>query len=223
MAVTDISNSQLTFTTLPIGVQVTKVTDTSADWASVANNTYFYDKGDQLVHYKNSGGSVLELFSAAGGLTYFTEAQSTAYPNATVNVDSLTAVASTANADFVIKPKGTGALITDIPDGTGSGGAKRGIAAIDLQLTIVGSEGIEWMPISKLNKRGSYSEEKDFQFYETPKLSYGKINNMKGSFCILFPEDGHMPQLIVDDNTFVKKLVVKIPTNSLKINYDKNI
>jgi len=135
MAVTDISNSQLTFTTLPIGVQVTKVTDTSADWASVSNSVYFYDKADKLVHYKNSSGTVLELFSAAGGLTYFTEAQSTASPNATVNVDSLTAVASTANADFVIKPKGTGALITDIPDGTGSGGAKRGIAAIDLQLT----------------------------------------------------------------------------------------
>ena len=134
MAVTNAGQTSLTFTNLPIGVQVTKITDTSADWASVANSTYFYDKGDGLVHYKNSSGIVLELFSA-GGLTYFTEAQSTASPNITVNVDSLTAVASTTNADFVIKPKGTGALITDIPDGTGPGGAKRGAGAIDLQLT----------------------------------------------------------------------------------------
>ena len=87
---------------------------------------------------------------------------------------------------------------------------------IDLQLTIIGSEGIEWMPISKLNKRGIYIDEKDFQFYETPKSSCGKINNVKGAFCILFPEDGHMPQLVTEDqNTFVKKLVVKIPTKSL--------
>jgi len=82
-----------------------------------------------------TSGSNTTWASAAGGLTYFTEAQNTAAPNATVNVDSLTAVASTANADFVIKPKGTGALITDIPDGTGTGGAKRGQYAVDLQLT----------------------------------------------------------------------------------------
>ena len=71
--------------------------------------------------------------SAAGGLTYFTEAQSTASPNATVNVDSLTAVASTTNADFAIVPKGTGALISQIPDSTTTGGNKRGARAVDFQ------------------------------------------------------------------------------------------
>lgn len=70
---------------------------------------------------------------AAGGLTYFTEAQSTAAPNATVNVDSLTAVASTTNADIALVPKGTGALLTAIPDNTTTGGNKRGTNAIDLQ------------------------------------------------------------------------------------------
>jgi hypothetical protein len=133
MAVTDISNSQLTFTTLPIGVQVTKVTDTSADWTSVANNTYFYDKGDQLVHYKNSGGSVLELFSAAGGLTYFTEAQNTGTPNATIPVDSLKAVSAATNADFAVIPKGTGSILAAIPDNAPTGGDKRGTNAVDLQ------------------------------------------------------------------------------------------
>ena len=70
---------------------------------------------------------------SAGGLTYFTEAQSTSSPNATVNVDSLTAVAGTTDADFVIKPKGTGAILRDIPDGTTTGGNKRGIYAVDFQ------------------------------------------------------------------------------------------
>lgn len=134
MAVTNAGQTSLTFTNLPIGVQVTKITDTSADWASVANSTYFYDKGDRLVHYKNSGGTVLELFSA-GGLTYFTEAQNNGVPNNIVNVDALTAVAPTASADFAIVPKGSGALITAIPNGGGpEPGAKRGAYAVDLQL-----------------------------------------------------------------------------------------
>lgn len=69
------------------------------------------------------------------GLSFFTEAQSTASPNNLVNVDSLTAVASTTNADFVVRPKGTGAIIAAIPDGTATGGNKRGANAVDLQTT----------------------------------------------------------------------------------------
>ena len=79
---------------------------------------------------------------ASGGLTYFSEAQSTASPNATVNVDSLTAVASTTNADFAILPKGTGAFIVGhIPDGTGTGGNKRGVSSIEIQLGALDSSG----------------------------------------------------------------------------------
>ena len=84
-------------------------------------NTYQYTTSWQSVSY------------SAGGLTYFTEAQSTASPNATVNVDSLTAVASTTNADFVVRPKGTGAILTAIPDNAVLGGNKRGANAVDLQ------------------------------------------------------------------------------------------
>jgi hypothetical protein len=134
MAVIDIQNANLTFGKVPLGIQVTKVTDTSADWPSVANNTYFYDKGDGLLHYKDSGGTVLELFSA-GGLTYFTEAQNTAAPNATVPVDSLTAVSATTNADFGVIPKGSGAIVAQIPDNTTTGGNKRGQYAVDFTRT----------------------------------------------------------------------------------------
>lgn len=64
MAVNDFSG--LTIANPQVGIQITKVTDSSADWASVANSTYFYDKGDKLVHYKDSTGAVLEIFSATG-------------------------------------------------------------------------------------------------------------------------------------------------------------
>lgn len=61
-------------------------------------------------------------------------ATSVASPNATVNAVSLTAVAPSANADFVLNPKGTGALLADIPDSTDAGGDKRGAGAVDWQL-----------------------------------------------------------------------------------------
>lgn len=69
MAVSDFSG--LTISNPQVGIQITKVTDSSADWPSVANSTYFYDKTDTLVHYKNSSGTVLELFSASGGTATF--------------------------------------------------------------------------------------------------------------------------------------------------------
>lgn len=45
-------------------INYTFTTDTSADFASVANSTYFYNKADKLVRYKDSTGVVLEIFSA---------------------------------------------------------------------------------------------------------------------------------------------------------------
>ena len=84
--------------------------------------TYQYTTSWQTVSY------------SAGGLTYFTEAQNTTAPNATVPVDSLTAVASTTDADIALLPKGTGAFIVGhIPDGTPTNGGKRGNYAVDIQ------------------------------------------------------------------------------------------
>lgn len=58
-----------------------------------------------------------------------------AAPNATVPVLLLSAagVAET-NCDVALTPKGTGALLAHIPDGTAIGGNKRGAYAVDLQL-----------------------------------------------------------------------------------------
>lgn len=47
-------------------INYTVVTDSSADWASVSNSTYFYDKVTKLVYFKNSSGTVLEIFSEIG-------------------------------------------------------------------------------------------------------------------------------------------------------------
>jgi len=49
------------------GIDFTQITDTSADFPSVANSTYFYNLADKIVRYKNSTGTILEIFSTSGG------------------------------------------------------------------------------------------------------------------------------------------------------------
>ena len=84
-----------------------------------------------------SGGTLnLPDFSGGGGLTNFTEAESTASPNATVSVDSLTAAAAATNADVALVAKGTGATLAQVPDGTSAGGNKRGTYAARVLLEV---------------------------------------------------------------------------------------
>ncbi len=82
---------------------------------------------------------------------------------------------------------------------------------VDLQYTIRGAEGIEYTPLDLLAPEGDYLSDKDFQFLKTPASGYGRIDNHEGQFCVLWPNDGHMPQLAVEGFTSVRKLVVKIP------------
>jgi hypothetical protein len=49
-------------TTMAGAVNYTRVTDSSADWSSVPNSTYFYDKTDKIVYYKTSQGSVISIY-----------------------------------------------------------------------------------------------------------------------------------------------------------------
>ena len=56
-------------TKMSAGVNYTVTTDTSADWPTVANDTYFYDLADKLVHYKNSRGDIIEGFSGGNNFS----------------------------------------------------------------------------------------------------------------------------------------------------------
>ena len=83
-----------------------------------------------------NGSGVLSWATAGGGggLTHFAESESTASPNATVPVDALTATDATyTNIDVALVAKGTGATLAQVPDGTSTGGNKRGIYATDWQ------------------------------------------------------------------------------------------
>ena len=71
---------------------------------------------------------------AGGGLTNFTEAVNTAAPNATIPVVSLTPNNAASRVDIALRPKGSGAFSMHVPDNLSSGGNKRGVGAVDLQL-----------------------------------------------------------------------------------------
>lgn len=78
-------------------------------------------------------GTGLVCNADGGGLTVFTEAQGTASPNDTIYANSLSATGAATNIDLALIPKGTGALLIEIPDGTDVGGNKRGNYANDFQ------------------------------------------------------------------------------------------
>ena len=78
-------------------------------------------------------GSVLISGVTTSGITRISS--STASPNASTPVATLEAVGSSTNYDIAIVPKGNGAIVANIPDGTSVGGNKRGTYAVDLQLS----------------------------------------------------------------------------------------
>jgi hypothetical protein len=80
-----------------------------------------------ILRADGTGGSTLQAASWIVPDNYTTS------PNATVNVCVLEATGATTNVAVAIVPKGTGAVMFSVPDGTATGGDARGANAIDLQ------------------------------------------------------------------------------------------
>lgn len=85
----------------------------------------------------NDGGNETLTISATGGggggVTGFTTSQNATTPNNTINASRLLVDAVSAEADIVLQPKGTGAILAQLPDNLASGGNKRGLRSVDLQ------------------------------------------------------------------------------------------
>lgn len=86
---------------------------------------------DVTITFPSTSGT-LQL-AGGGGITGFTSQISTAAPNATTNVSQLLVAVSTTNGDMALQPKGNGAILAQIPDGTATSGNKRGTYAVDFQ------------------------------------------------------------------------------------------
>ena len=81
---------------------------------------------------------------------------------------------------------------------------------IDIQYLLKGEERVACLPVEKLKETKPYSEEKDAAFF-TASIKPIEMKLGDGYFVIFFPQDGHMPQLCVNDEPMiVKKVVIKV-------------
>jgi len=97
---------------------------------------------------QNAGANESIVVNAQGGVTGFTGSVNTASPNNLVNASRLLVDVPTTNGDLVIQPKGTGAIIANLPDGTIVGGNKRGFQVVDLQMGRNSPSQVAWAQYS---------------------------------------------------------------------------
>lgn len=81
---------------------------------------------------------------------------------------------------------------------------------IDIHYLISGYEKICSLPLEYLQETKAYNKEVDAAFYVENVVKPQEMLLGNGFFTILYPQDGHMPQLCVNEPLKVKKVVVKV-------------
>ena len=82
---------------------------------------------------------------------------------------------------------------------------------VDIQTVLDGAEGFEWFPTDGLSADIPYDESKDAEFYKRPHSGPARVDLCPGIFVVFFPQDAHMPSLVVGDAVkLIKKVVVKV-------------
>jgi len=88
---------------------------------------------------------------------------------------------------------------------------------LDIQMSLVNTECIDWFPRATLTVKTPYNPESDALFFERPENGAIRITNRPGIFTVLFPQDAHAPQLRCDATPgWVKKVVVKVKLTALQ-------
>lgn len=80
---------------------------------------------------------------------------------------------------------------------------------IDIQYMVSGFERVGFANLHNM-QLGDYLPEKDYQQMTGEGFS---LNLSSGSFAIFFPDDAHMPGLVVSEPSPVKKVVIKVKIN----------
>jgi biofilm protein TabA len=79
---------------------------------------------------------------------------------------------------------------------------------IDIQYIIEGEEMMGLAPLDKVEVIEPYNAEKDIAFYQYDGGKY--ITATPKNFVIFFPTDAHRPTMKVNENSKVRKIVVKV-------------
>ena len=80
---------------------------------------------------------------------------------------------------------------------------------IDIQFLLSGHELLGCAPLKSLTVAEEYNPEKDIAFFHPPK-DFTKVILEPGLFCVLFPNDAHLPGCYLAVPSDVRKVVVKI-------------
>jgi len=80
---------------------------------------------------------------------------------------------------------------------------------IDVQFVVSGQEILYYVPLKGLKIETPYDATKDVAFYKVPG-DLTAVNLRQGMFCILFPQDAHIPCCQVDGPSNVHKVVIKV-------------
>ena len=78
---------------------------------------------------------------------------------------------------------------------------------LDIQYLMEGEESVGWAPIESLEPAGEYDGGKDVAMY-TGDVQFVRIP--QGYCYVVYPEDGHMPCVHLDNPKNYRKLVVKL-------------
>ncbi|MBI3117876.1 MAG: YhcH/YjgK/YiaL family protein [Candidatus Hydrogenedentes bacterium] len=82
---------------------------------------------------------------------------------------------------------------------------------IDIQMSLVNTEGMEWYPRPPLEIKIPYDTSSDALFFHRPGNAPVFIRNAPGMFVVFFPNDAHLCQVMCSDaRETVKKVVVKV-------------
>ncbi len=78
---------------------------------------------------------------------------------------------------------------------------------LDIQYIVEGAETMGWAPIEKLTPAGEYNPTKDKIMYS----GHVDFMDIAAGYCyVVFPEDGHMPGVHLNQPQNYRKLVVKL-------------
>lgn len=80
---------------------------------------------------------------------------------------------------------------------------------IDVQWVLKGKEKIRTYSVDKLDPETAYDFEKDVRFWK-PVDNMMDIQLCDGGYVVLYPNDAHMPCIMVDEQNIVRKIVIKI-------------
>ena len=76
----------------------------------------------------------------------------------------------------------------------------------DIHYILEGQQSFGYVYRGSLDNSEGYDEEKDLEFWQGEG---NMITLNQGDFIIVFPDDGHMPDIVPVDGAMVKKVVVK--------------